>query len=85
MRDNQALTIDRDARVDILTFNKEEYVFKLALFLKDTRRIKTLIAYIIKTSFVNYLKESKTIGKLFNCLSLQKELFCYCIESRHRH
>jgi len=45
VKDNQAVTIDRDAKIEVLTFRKEDYLFKLALFLKDIKRVKTLITY----------------------------------------
>ena len=46
VKDSQAITIDKDAKIEVLTFRKEDYLFKLALFLKDIKRVKTLISYI---------------------------------------
>ena len=43
MKDNEALTIDRDAKVQSLLFDREEYLFKASLYYKDAKRIKFLM------------------------------------------
>ena len=43
VKDNEALTIDRDAKIESVLFDREEYLFKASLYYKDAKRIKFLM------------------------------------------
>lgn len=39
------MTIDRDGKVGSIEFDREEYLFKLALQQKDSKRLRQIVAY----------------------------------------
>mmetsp|Transcript_33418 Transcript_33418/g.30413 ORF Transcript_33418/g.30413 Transcript_33418/m.30413 type:complete len:504 (-) Transcript_33418:1241-2752(-) len=83
VKDNEALAIDRDAKVMSVLFDREEYLFKVALFNKDAKRIKFLMENHKKlgNSIIAYLYKKNYSAIALNMVTDTKARFSLALDS----
>ena len=43
MKNDDVAIIDKDAKIEALTIDKEEYLFKLGLYQRDAQKVKKIL------------------------------------------
>lgn len=82
--DNEELSVmNRQAEFSTITINREEYLFKLALYHKDPKRIKFILANHkrLGNSLISYLFKKNYSGIALNLVDDAKAKFSLAIDS----
>jgi coatomer protein complex subunit alpha (xenin) len=81
--DSEVVTMDRDAKVLNITFEKEEYLFKLALQQKDPKKIKSIMENHKKlgNSIIAYLYKKNYSAIALNMVQDKRARFSLALDS----
>lgn len=83
VKDNEALTIDRDAKIESVLFDREEYLFKASLYYKDAKRIKFLMENHkqLGNSIISYLYKKNYPAIALNMVKDTRARFSLALDS----